>query len=48
MADDRDEDSKSPRFSSRICSFEFQALDKVLVRAAGRKREERCRDLRLV
>lgn len=48
MADDRDEDSKSCRFSLRICTFDFQALDRVLIQAVGEKREEKCRDLKLV
>ena len=48
MADDRDQDSKSRRFSSRICSFDFQALDRGLIQAVGEKREEKCRDLKVV
>ena len=48
MGDDRDEDSKSRTLSSCICNFDFQALDRVLVEAVGEKREEKCRDLKLV
>lgn len=48
MAGDQGEDPKSRRFSSRICTFDFQAFDRGLIRVAGRKREEKCRDPRLV
>ena len=48
MADYRDDDPKSRRFSSRICTFDFQVFGRVLIRAAERKRGAKCRDLRLV